>query len=455
MKNNFTVIIKNKVLSALNENSMLQDVKTVVVGFSGGADSVCLLHILNELKNQLEISVKAIHINHDIRGEEAKRDENFAVDFCKERKIPCKTELFDCIGEAKLYRESLEECGRRVRYGFFKKETEKGFTRVATAHNADDNAETVIFNISRGSSYKGACGIPPVRDYVIRPLIYCTRVEIEGYCEENNLQYVTDSTNLSDDYTRNKIRHKILPVTKELNSSSIDNFSFFSQSAREAAQYINFQAENALKSAFISENTYNTGELKKLHNAVLNECIAIAFNRFSENSITREKLNVIKNLILSGGRAQLYGSERVEVVKNKLRFYKEIRLKEVATEFVSFSENNIFGEYTVKFTEFTDCSNLFDKNILDNLIDCDKIEGNLFLRSRKDGDKFTLPNRNITKTLKNLFNEYSVPVEQRKFLPLLCDDKGIVWIYGIGVCARCRQTSKSKNIMLIKGEKND
>ncbi len=455
MKNNFTIIIKNKVLFALNENSMLQDVKTVVVGFSGGADSVCLLHILNELKNELGITVKAMHINHGIRGEEAKRDENFAIDFCKEINIPYKTATFDCIGEAKLSKESLEECGRRIRYDFFKKETVKGFTKVATAHNADDNAETVIFNISRGSSYKGACGIPPTRDYIIRPLIYCTRAEIEGYCEENELQFVTDSTNLSDDYTRNKIRHKILPVTKELNSSSIDNFSFFSQSAREVTQYINFQAENALKSAFINENTYNTDELKNLHSAILNECIAIAFNSFSENSITREKLNVIKSLIFSAGRAQLYGNERVEVVKNRLRFYKENGLKYIPITFVSLRENNFFGKYTVKLTEFTDCSNLFDKNILDNLIDCDKIEGNLFLRSRKDGDKFTLPNRNITKTLKNLFNEYSVPVEQRKVLPLLCDDKGIVWIYGIGVCARCRSTSKSKNIMLIKGEKND
>ncbi len=449
-----TKIVENKVLSALNEFSMLQNTKNVVVGFSGGADSLCLLHTLIRLSDVLNIKVKAIHINHGIRGEEAKRDEFFAEDFCKKLGVPCKIYSFDCIAEAKKSGETLEECGRRIRYTAFSKEASDSLTKIATAHNANDNAETIIFNLSRGTSYKGGCGIPPVRDNIIRPLIYCTRKEIEGYCDENGLPYVTDSTNLCDDYTRNKIRHKILPVTEEINSSSIENFTSFSNSAREVADFISIEANKALERAFIRNNIYDTAYLKGLHNALLNEAIAVAFSRFSQKNISRDKIAVIKNIVFSGGRVQLYGNERVEVVKNQLRFFIDSDNKNTDITAVDTLKENTFGIYTVKFTEFTDCSNIFDKNILDNLIDCDTIVGTLFLRTRKEGDKFTLFKRRLTKSLKNLFNEYNIPVEQRKQLPVLCDDNGIVWIYGIGVCARCHITDKTKKIMLIEGEIN-
>ncbi len=452
---NYSNIVKNKVLSALNEYSMLQNVKNVVVGFSGGADSVCLLSVLNSLSYELGITVKAIHINHNIRGVEAKRDEMFAVEFCKKNGIDIINKSFNCIKEAKLSKESLEACGRRRRYDFFYEASHTAFTKIATAHNADDNAETVIFNLSRGASYKGACGIPPVRDNIIRPLIFCTREEIEGYCGEKGLEYVTDSTNLCDDYTRNKIRHNVIPVTKEINSSSVENFTRFSQSVRDVADYISKQAEEFLEIAYISDNLYDANKLKNLHNAVLSEAIVIAFERFSEKSISNDKLSLIKSLIFSGGRVQLFGNERVEVIKNKLRFYNELNHDPPDTQNVSIGNSNTFGEYTVKVSKFTDCSKNISKNILDNLIDCDKIVGTLFLRCRKEGDKFSLFNRRVTKTLKNLFNEFSVPIEKRESIPILCDNNGIVWIYGIGVNSRCHITDETKSILYIEGEINE
>ncbi len=451
--NNFSGIIKNKFFSAISDFGMLSNTTDVVVGFSGGADSVCLLHLLNSYKDVLNIKVKAIHINHGIRGPEAKRDKDFAVAFCEKHNITYETFLFDCVSEAKNTKESLEECGRRIRYEIFNKNT-TDTTKIATAHNANDNAETVVFNVSRGSSIKGVCGIAPVRDNIIRPIIYCTREEIEGYCEENNLLYVTDSTNLCDDYTRNKIRHKILPVMEEVNSSAIANVSAFCEDARNVADYISLQAKAVLDSAYICENTYDVSALKNQHISVVNEAIYIAFSGFSDNSIDRNKIKIIYDLLNKTGRAQLYGNEFVEVVKGKLRFFRKSDTDVDVSVTVNGVGEYLFGSFKIVFLNYDYCSKNVNKNILDNLIDCDKIKGHLFLRTRKEGDRFSFYNRKVSKSLKKLFNEYSIPVEQRDFIPVLCDDDGIVWVYGFGVTARCHISESSCNIICIEGENN-
>ncbi len=451
--NNFTQTVNNKVLSALNDYAMLSNTQKIIVGFSGGADSVCLLNVLKTLSKKLDFSVEAIHINHGIRGYEAQRDEDFAVSFCENNNIPIFVEHLDCITEAKNSKESLEECGRRLRYKAFSALCD-GETKIATAHNSNDNAETVLFNLARGASVKGVCGIPPVRDNIIRPIIYCSREEIEGYCKENNLQYVTDSTNLLDDYSRNKIRHIIIPALEQINDATILNISNFCDNAKDVSEYIDIQAQNSLQEAIISEHTYDVLKLKSLHKAILGEVILKAYSCFSSKTLDRVKIKFIVNLISSGGRCQIYGDEFVEVVKDQLRFFH--RIKDVDKEKIHIDCLNKYtlGRYSVEFSKFTDCSNIIERKVLDNLIDCDKINGKLFLRTREEGDVFQLYKRNVSKSLKKLFNEYSVPVEQRNLLPILCDDEGIVWIYSVGVCARCHITESSSNIICVKGENN-
>lgn len=451
--NKFSSVVKNKFLSAISDYSMLFDTTEVVVGFSGGADSVCLLHLLNSYKDELSINVKAVHVNHGIRGDEAKRDQNFAEQFCEQFSIPFEIVSFDCISEAKKSKESLEECGRRIRYQVFNARCGNR-TKIATAHNANDNVETVVFNISRGSSVKGACGIAPVRDNVIRPLVFCSRQEIEGYCKENGLSYVTDSTNLCDDYTRNKIRHKILPVMEDVNSAAISNVTSFCEDARTACEYISIQANDVLNKAFVSKNTYDVNVLKTLHTAVLNEFIFIAYSRFSQKSIDRNKIKLVSELLNKTGRIQLYGNECAEVLKNKLRFF--IRKEESVPESIKLCEcgQYRYGSYHIKLSDYSDCLKNINKNILDNLIDYDKIKGDLFLRTRKEGDEFSFYNRKVTKSLKKLFNEYAIPVEQRDFIPVICDDDGVVWVYGFGATARCHITDSSCNIICVWGENN-
>ena len=203
-----------KVRDTLIKYSMLENTDEIIVGFSGGADSTCLLYILNLLKDEFDFKIHAAHVNHSLRGNESERDEKFVRDFCEKNSIKLSVLKVDIFKMSKIEGKSLEECGREVRYNFFNSLCANK-SKIATAHNLNDCEETMFFNLTRGSGLKGLCSIPAVRENIIRPLIRCSRDEIENFCKENSIQYVTDSSNLSDDYTRNKIRHNIIPILKD------------------------------------------------------------------------------------------------------------------------------------------------------------------------------------------------------------------------------------------------
>ena len=367
---------------------MLESADNAVVGFSGGADSVCLLHLLNTHKSKYNIKIKAVHINHGIRGAEATRDADFAEEFCNNHKISFRLVSVDCLREAKLSKETVEECGRRLRYNAFNNFCNSDGV-IATAHNANDNAETILFNLSRGTSLKGVCGIPPVRDNVIRPLIYCTRSEIEGYCKENGLNYVIDSTNLSVDYTRNKIRHKVLPVLEEINSGLYDNISSFSESVSK----INESFTGNCKKIF--EGLNNNGVLPKnklleYDEAVVKEIIKILFYEFSKQKLSNKKIKEIYDLIFTGGRIQIYVDIYAESVKNDFRFFisdYSFVIAETSVTELPFQYDD--KDFSFVLENFENSSKKVNSWVLDNLIDYDRIDGNLVLRARKAGDSFT------------------------------------------------------------------
>ena len=228
---------KEDVLSVIKKYNMLENCDRIVVGLSGGADSVCLLSVLNSLKAEYGFSLIAAHINHGIRGAEAQRDEESCKKLCEKLNVPLEILHADIPKLSKQQGIGEEECGRIVRYDFFRSLAGKR-GKIATAHNLNDNAETLLLNLVRGAGSKGACGIPPVRDNIIRPLIETDRESIEKYCQENNLQYVTDSTNLECEYSRNKIRIKVLPTLCEINQNAVGALSGFSLRMREQEAFL-------------------------------------------------------------------------------------------------------------------------------------------------------------------------------------------------------------------------
>ena len=217
-------MLEDKVLNTIKRYEQIKSGDTIVVGVSGGPDSICLLNVLKNLQNELKINIVVAHINHMIR-KEADSETVFVQDFCEQRDIKCFVKKADVLQIAKEKKLGTEEVGRKIRYDFFEEvKNIVGGNKIATAHNANDNAETVLMNFLRGSGSTGLKGIEPIRDNkLIRPIIECTRQEIEQYCNEKGLNPKYDKTNQENIYTRNKIRNIVIPyIKKEFNPNIIN-----------------------------------------------------------------------------------------------------------------------------------------------------------------------------------------------------------------------------------------
>lgn len=264
----------DNVRSALADYKMMTNGDAVVAALSGGADSVSLLYALKELSAELEITVSACHINHHLRGEESDSDMRFCKELCKNLDIPLEVREAD-VKSLQQKHESLEECARRVRYDFFA-EVSAG-KKLATAHTANDSTETTLLNLMRGTGLKGLCGIPPVRGNIVRPLIYCTRAEVEEYCRSRNLKWVTDKTNLSTDYTRNKVRHIILPEMLKINGSLFTTAARMQKSLREDNDYLDGLAAQALSEVQVPGG-YSAAKLAALPKPIQSRAIKLIFS---------------------------------------------------------------------------------------------------------------------------------------------------------------------------------
>lgn len=444
----------DKVLKTIEDCHMLTECHTLGIGLSGGADSVCLAHVLLRNKEKLGInSIKGIHIHHGIRGEEADRDFEFVRNFCEKYGIEFVSYCVDVPTQAKETGESIEECARRIRYECFEK---SGCDKVATAHNLNDNVETFIFNLTRGTSLSGLCGIPYVRDIYIRPLLECSREEIEKYLLENQLEYVVDSTNLSCDYTRNKIRHNVLPVLFEINPSFDKVFLRCQDSLNTSKDYISKCAGDLVEKSRC-DGYYDCKAFADCHDALKYQAVSLILKEHGVKNISREHIDAVLGLINKSGTVSLSGNIKVNVERNKLFFgefsrteYFEIPIKKEMSEI-----STPIGSYLINIFNKKDLQN-FNKQDIDFFIDYDKISNSPTVRNRKDGDGYQLPDRPY-KTFKKLFNENKISVYKRDKMLVLSDDNGIVWTEFFGVSKAYKVDETTENFIKIKkvGKNND
>ena len=434
----------NKIEKAAERYNLFQKGDSITVALSGGADSTALLHALVQLGEKYSLNVTAAHLNHKLRGDESDRDEQFVRKMCDDLGVELVCESSDITSLAKKG-EGIEECARRVRYDFLQRNA-KG--KIATAHSADDNIETVIFNLTRGSGIKGGCGIPPVRDNIIRPLIMCTRAEIEEYCEKNRLSFVTDSSNLTDDYTRNRIRHNVIPVLKEINSAAGDSFYRFTSAMNDVNDLLDDLAFDALSLAK-SDEGYDADRLADLHISVLTRAVGIILDQSGSVPDSEHIGSVVKLIKSKKGKCQLNGGLFAEIKNNRLIIFGKETKNIIVTPCYDFvNKRVIFGGISLQseLISADKVNNLLAKN----LIDYDKIEGETVLRSRESGDSIRLKKR-PQKSVKKLFCELKIDVEKRDCLPILADEKGVIWIYDVGPDERVAVDEKSKNILKISG----
>lgn len=431
----------DKVAKTVSDYKMFDGKDKVIVALSGGADSMSLLHCLAKNAELFGITVSAAHLNHMLRGEESERDFSFVIEQCKSLNVEIFTKYADIAKIAGERKIGLEECGREERYRFFAELAKDNHTVIATAHTASDNAETVLMNITRGSGMEGLCGIPPVRGNVVRPLINCSRADIERYCKDNNISWVLDSSNLSLEYNRNKIRNSVLPVLKQINPSVENAINRLSDIANKNIAYIG-QAAMGEYNRCINDDGLNIGELKKCDNNILSDVIKYAIDKNFDITAEKKHIEIIENIIKSGhGAVEIRKNLTVKAVGDNLVFEKlcdrvsnnKLYFKETVLKLDNkFQFNNKIYVFSPKKIFSSENNNKINKKLLNTSLSCDIISCDTIIRHRKSGDVFKPVERNCTKTVKKLFTEMKVPVSVRDELLVIAKGNNVYWIETIG-----------------------
>ncbi|MDF2890458.1 MAG: tRNA lysidine(34) synthetase TilS [Clostridia bacterium] len=452
----------DSVKATIEKYEMIKSGDIVVVGVSGGADSLCLLHVLNTLKTELNIKLFAVHLNHQFRGIDADRDAEFVAQICQAWEIPHRIETFDVPAYAKEHGLSSEEAGREIRYRLFDevKEAIKG-NKIAVAQNLNDNVETILMRLVRGTGLEGLKGIDAVRNDIIRPLLEQDRQSIEAYCRQNHLQPRIDKTNLQPIYLRNKIRLELIPyLKKSFNPSINDALVRLGQVVREENDYLEQQTEELLKNiGEIKEDciTIKTERLKKLHPAMQKrllrkavESIADTLNGFEYKHFqgiielfdksTGAAIELPKSLKAYISYENLIISKKIENPDKKC-YYK---LKYNSDSFI----HEINASISVKGMSIRELSSV-PKSFNTVYLDSDKVKHELIVRSREQGDIFSPIGMKGSKKLKDYFIDKKIPKEKRDQILLVADGNEIVWILGSIISEKYKITSNTQNVIVL------
>lgn len=427
---------------------MLHAGDKVVLGVSGGADSVCLLLVLCALKKELGIRLHVAHVNHRVRPE-AGEDGAYVEQLCRERSLPFYLKEIRMEELAREWRCSSEEAGRKARYDFFRELCHAtGAGKIAVAHNMGDCSETMLFHLFRGSGLSGLAGIRPVRDNVIRPILCLERREIEEYLKEKNIMYRHDSTNDGDDYTRNRIRHHILPYAEtEIVTGAGRNVYQAAEHIALVQDFIEEQVELVWHKVLICQSRerleLSVLALLQLHEVLRKEILKKAVGLLAGGSkdITREHINSLYELAARSGNRRinlpylLQGERSYEKLLLYVRKEKEAATQELSVAVQSLGEGAgifVFERTEIELKVFPYRGNLQDipQNKYTKWLDCDKIKGNIKIRHRRSGDFFSVktPDGMGRKKLKDYLIDEKFPREIREELVLLAEEDHVLWL---------------------------
>ena len=442
--------IYKRILTTLDKEKMTSLIDGgVLLGFSGGADSVLLLCFLCEYKRREEkaFSILATHVNHSIRGDEADRDEQFAKDFAKGLDIEFRAVSIDVPAISKRLGIGIEEAARNARYSIFDEiiASRNDISAIAVAHNATDNTETVIMNILRGSGLSGASGIKPVRDNVVRPLISISKSEILALLDNSSIPYVTDSTNLSSDYSRNYVRNEILPLLSRLCENTDASFTRLTENLRVDLDYLNNQSEEFI--ARECENSIKSASLRELHPALFARVLTSLIHTSTGEYPEEKHITALRELMMSDNfRYSLPGDKDFVCQRGICVFLPKKSENSIQGQIFSLTvgENKISGTNPTVFVGDTDKTSLnVYKFSIQAYISSDIINDSLFLRFKKDGDAYKYSG--ITHKLKKVFNDKNIPPMERDLIPILCDSEGIALVPGLPARDSAKSDTKTSN----------
>ncbi|MEN3038582.1 MAG: tRNA lysidine(34) synthetase TilS [Candidatus Kryptonium sp.] len=449
----------NRFREFIQKNKLISPKDKIVVAVSGGVDSIVLLDLLNELKNQLKLELIVAHFNHKLRGEESDEDENFVRDFASKLELECYVRSEDTREYCKNKKISIQEGARELRYNFFETlRLLKGFDKIATAHNANDNAETILLNLFRGSGVNGLAGIQLKRGNIIRPLLFATRDEIEAYALEKGLSYRIDSSNFKTAYRRNYIRLKLLPLISEnINPGIIETLNRTAQIFSELGEFVRYEVSKIINFITIEESPgkvlIDINRLKTylffIQESVIISTIETFFNERIDFAKVLAVLNLIdatpgssvaisKNLFVYRDRQHLVFLRKPEFIETEIYTYVHPGEK-YETDFFVFSSEFVKKEEVQ-----------FNRNSQVEYIDADLIADELILRNWQPGDWFVPLGMKGRKKISDFLIDLKIPVYDKKKILVLESEGKIVWVCGFRLDDRFKITDSTQKILKIE-----
>jgi len=427
--------IQEKIIKTIKAHSMLQPCDSIIVGLSGGADSVVLLHSLFHLKAELGIyQISAVHVNHGLRGEAA-ADEAFCRGLCEKLQIPLQVCHADVRGLAAKESLSIEEAGRKLRYYYLQEAANSFDAKIATGHHQNDNTETVIMNLARGAGLRGLCGIPPVNGNVIRPLLDVSRAEIEKYIAAYNLEYMDDASNFSPEYTRNRIRHTVLPaIEAATNPQAVQTIANNTAWLRADEELLEEMARKAYEDIVGDAALGIPLAIDLLPFPIARRVIRLAISHLSPkklSNITSAHIQSVLDLLhmKTGAEAHIPG-----LVAYKTSSHIEIVLPEAIQKFATYSLQMGASQFipelgmtiSVSQTPPDKKSNLY----CTKCFNYGKVKGPLILRARRPGDTIVMDSatKPFTKKLQDYFTDKKTPKQKRNSIPVLACGSDVLWV---------------------------
>lgn len=424
---------KKRIQHFIEERNLFALNDKVLVALSGGADSVALLHVLIDLGYKCECA----HCNFHLRGEESNRDENFVRALCNEIHIPLHIKHFDTESYAKEKQISIEMAARELRYAWFEElRKETGATVIAVAHHRDDSVETFLLNLIRGTGINGLKGIQAKNGYIVRPLLETSREDILNYLDYLKQDYVTDSTNLQDEYLRNKIRLNLLPIMKEMNPSIMGSIQDTSQKLTEAANIYNENRKEILETSI---QTTLEGETLHIQTILEDSApLSLLHEWLSPVGFNPSQIKDIHQSLKKNQSGKRFISNDWEVLRDREHLILQHKQKEENVPEISIETMEINNDFIL----------LKDKNIA--CLDADKVVLPLEIRKWKKGDKFVPFGMRGQKKVSDYLTDKKYSLFQKEKQYVACSEGKIVWLIGERTDDRFKITEKSKRAVILK-----
>ena len=452
--------MQEKVWNYIQEHHMVKDGDRIIAGVSGGADSVALFCLMEKFREKCSFDFCVVHVNHNLRGQEAQRDADFVREMCRQRQVEYFEYSVDVKKTAREKKLSCEEAGRMLRMEAFQEQMKRwNGTKIALAHHRNDLAETMLHHLCRGSGLRGLCGILPVQGEKIRPLLCLEREEIEQYLREQGIAYVTDSTNDSDDYTRNRIRHQVLPILEEqVNQRAVAHMAEASDKLQKIEDYLQRQVQNLLESCqsidrqpgFLDEKLFDAEPILQEY-AILQQIERICGKRKDVTSLHVKEILALADKPV-GKYTQIPGKYCVVRLYDGILMEKEKKDENNPKQelCLKLDVQGGFRDERVSLRIFPNEGQKIPQKRYTKWLNYDKISKDLCLRTRRPGDYLVVTPKGGRKKIKDYFIDSKVPRQMRDRVLLLAIEQEIVWVVGYRISEAYKVTEHTKTILEIE-----